>query len=58
MESFARYDSSKLQNKKIYLTFDMDWANDEVLDFFYNMICGYYVVCHSSNGVARQIPGR
>ncbi len=27
-------------NKEIFLTFDMDWAIDEVLDDFYNLICG------------------
>ena len=25
-------------DKKIYLTFDMDWACDELMDFLYNLL--------------------
>ena len=25
--------------KKIYLTFDMDWADDEMMRFFYDTVC-------------------
>lgn len=39
MNDFIKHDGFCSKEKKIYLTFDMDWANDEVLDFFYQMIC-------------------
>lgn len=25
--------------KEIFLTFDMEWSSDEVLEYLYNMIC-------------------
>lgn len=37
MNNFMERNSSC--SKEMYLTFDMDWANDGVLDYFYKMIC-------------------
>lgn len=31
------------ENKKIYLTFDMDWACDEIMDFLYDILEQYDV---------------
>lgn len=35
---------SKTWNEKIYLTFDMDWANDKVMEDFYNLLKKYGLV--------------
>lgn len=40
--------------KEIFLTFDMDWASDEVLNDFYNLlcdldVCGTINVTHNTN---------
>lgn len=35
---------SKTWNERIYLTFDMDWAIDEVLDDFYGLLKKYGLV--------------
>jgi len=35
---------NRMWNKTIYLTFDMDWAIDEVLEDFYNLLKKYRLV--------------
>lgn len=35
---------SKMWNEKIYLTFDMDWAIDEVMEDFYGLLKKYGLV--------------